>query len=152
MTDPKRVEEPRPDRLPQIRERWEKATLGPWKSVRVGEGFPCVEHPHFDVYREVQPIHEIVNEPGRLEGRGDFSEPPNGVNVGCWLGSKPDAIAIAAAPEDVRWLVAEVERLRCQWAEMQGLCVAYAELLRMKKVSDAAWDRLKLIEEKYDLR
>jgi len=72
------------DRLDEIRARWAAATPGPWEA-RVHEGLWAICHPHGWIMDGCDSIP-----------RGDG----------------PDAVAIAAAPEDVAWLVGEVERLR----------------------------------------
>jgi hypothetical protein len=101
------------DRLAEIEARWRAAQLGPWNLAHVEEeGFPCIPHPHWDIYREIADHEEIVNEPGRFEARVDLSKPPRCVSVGCYLGDASEAQAIAASREDVRWLIAEVRRLR----------------------------------------
>lgn len=42
----------------------------------------------------------------------------------------------------------EGERLRAQWDEMHGLVKAYQELLQMKRISDADWEKLKIIDKR----
>lgn len=86
MTDPK-------VRLAEIRERWAKATAGPW---RVGDDY------------------------GKSHWRGRvMADDPNAIMPGTRLvahcyypgGEGESAEAIAAAPDDIAWLISEVERL-----------------------------------------
>jgi hypothetical protein len=78
------------DRLAEIEERWRKAT-------------DDVEEPWFDAY----PLGGFRKTPADVRG--------DGVSRGTLVAANVRPIcaeAIAAAPEDIAWLVAEVKRLR----------------------------------------
>lgn len=79
-------------RLAEIRARWAEATPGPWVRERADwQNIVCRAVP--------------ARGPGRhIAGVGGSSALGHNGNA--------DAAAIAAAPEDVAWLLAEVERLR----------------------------------------
>lgn len=86
------------DRLQEIEERWEGATPGPWK-IRGPE----------DSY-----LYDFVHILGPNE-ENILVEPTSHSVSGSWsTGDATDATyqAVAAAPEDIAWLVAEVKRLR----------------------------------------
>lgn len=117
--------------IDEIRERWAKATRGPWKwfgNTKMHEIYLATEHsgrrfvmqfarwgmhsaqPLFQVRTPRGGIMTYVRDLVRYEVRPPPGENPyrydvDGIN-------HPDADAIAAAPEDVRVLLDEVDRLR----------------------------------------
>ena len=102
-----------PDPLIAIKARWSAATPGPWTS-----GGPVDREKLTGSFPRglTSQVYEIGQEGDEL--------PPGIAVVNNYLrvgeGAEPDwrwtaetnAAAIAAAPEDVAWLIAEVERLR----------------------------------------
>lgn len=95
-------------RLDEIEARWQEATPGPWVTggnrgeLRGGTAV-FTTHPHESSrYRShVQCIAEVADGWGDERGR-------------------TNAQAIAAAPEDIAWLVAEVRRLQRELEGVQG--------------------------------
>lgn len=81
------------DRLETIRERWAKATPGPWKAKCYRDWQPVVT-----ANTEHEDDRPLVVAPTDGNGRGTQDE--------------QNVEAIAAAPEDIAYLIAEVERLR----------------------------------------
>lgn len=83
----------------EIRERWSKATRGPWVADMRPVATECGECGEY--------AYEV---PGVIRRKSD----------GCGIvdvqeseKQNENAAAIAAAPTDIAWLLAEVERLRC---------------------------------------
>jgi hypothetical protein len=92
------------DKLSEIRARWEKATPGPWSERRRAVE---IEDDGRAVYKSdiVAGAHDIaykISRPRSTRLPQDRYTPE----------SSFDAAAIAAAPADVSWLCAEVDRLR----------------------------------------
>lgn len=85
------------DKLAEIEARWAKTTPGPWVASTDGpcyNGTLCVfRHPIDDPYYMVANFGDLED-----VGRED----------------RRNAKAVAAAPVDVAWLIAEVKRLRGQ--------------------------------------
>lgn len=119
-----RLPPPRPDRLDEIRERWAKATKGPWGwfgntschdiyLATLDRGRVFVMGFRRWGLQRAQPVFRVQQgDAGVLAPsaemvvyertyRKDFHDIDN-----------PDARAISASPEDVAWLLAEVDRLR----------------------------------------
>lgn len=85
------------DRLQEIKDRWESAAPGPWKRSDK-------ESLYYDFVHILGP-----------QGQNLLTEPTATSISGSWsTGDATDGTydAVAAAPEDIAWLVAEVERLR----------------------------------------
>jgi hypothetical protein len=103
------------DRLNEIQARWAKAQPGPWRAEwideEMSEGAVCIPHPHHDICRDTVPVEVLHSEPGLTVAAADGAKLCT-VSVGCFDGDASDAAAIAAAPEDIRWLVREVNELR----------------------------------------
>jgi ubiquinone biosynthesis protein UbiJ len=78
-----------PDRLAEIRARLDAATPGPWRLIK----------PLSTASRNV--LHNVVRDtiPNHSEEMGEYR--------GRWM----DADLIAHAPDDIAWLLDEVERL-----------------------------------------
>lgn len=97
------------DRIEAIRARWEKATPGPWAldpSLWSPPGWDDDMH-----YRRV-----VHGEPNKVSGIREPLFSTNGAPDGTVQSRQNhrDAAAVAAAPEDVAWLLSEVDRLRIQ--------------------------------------
>ena len=117
------------DRLTEIRARLAAATPGSWTYSRAA---------HFDETR-AWPPHEVLGEPKRAGGTTSQL-----VIAGC---SEPaDAALIAAAPADLEWACAEIERLKralasridLHDADGRALLVAHREIERLTREWDEA--------------
>jgi hypothetical protein len=76
-----------PDRLKAIEKRWSKVTEREWTAER-------------ERFSDLYAINAPFSEDARIEAQiGEMY-------------SKDEARAVAAAPADVRWLIAEIKRLR----------------------------------------
>lgn len=94
-------------RIEEIRERWEKVTPGPWALDPAFWSPPS--------WGEAMHYRRVVHgEPNRISGirRPLFST--NGAADGSEQATQNhhDAAAVAAAPDDVAWLLAEIERVK----------------------------------------
>lgn len=113
------------DRLQEIEERWARATPGPWTTKR--PRFICVLDEHYPKDKKCNRKTglgwhvgaECVLEFARWEdGYNEVWADPEHMVAGMWdyevggIKEPQDARAIAAAPEDISWLIAEVKRLR----------------------------------------
>lgn len=113
------------DKLEEIRKRWAKATPGPWRRVKQ-EPCAAVAVDHWDIYV-------------------DGSDGPFCV-ADAVIEHEPDAAAIAGAPEDVAWLVAEVKRLRNKVQlertigdrRTRSMVAAQSEVERLRERAEAA--------------
>lgn len=105
-------------RLDEIRERWEKATPGPW-SWRPGF---APGHTESDLVHIVDPR---IHPHNVLKTTEDWPPTPD------------DAEAIASAPTDMAWLLAEVKEARDDAAHFEAeYGDAVAEIARRDKVLD----------------
>ena len=120
-------------RLAEIRERWAKATPGPWAHDR----------PPGEVYALSDGSEIIADVYGGPDGR-----------------LEPNSAAIAAAPTDIADLLAEVERLRLEFEALAD--VAIEAVIRIHKrpenldvighhlrALEAAWDRAVAVLDSY---
>ena len=98
------------DRLDEIRKRWKHTTEGPWAWYSYGEkcyGFGVGQFADENdnlVGGEI--VEGMTGEPVQIESVCEMENQAGGRN----------APAIAAAPADIAWLIAEVERLR-KWQD-----------------------------------
>lgn len=94
-------------KLDEIRERWEKATPGPWKAHDFGYGGmeePC----------------SIVIHTGKFDWQDINGEGTSVIASMLWDSQEADnADAIAHAREDVPWLLAKIDRLDEQVKRIQ---------------------------------
>lgn len=98
-------------KIEEIRERWKKVTPGPWALDPAFWSPPS--------WGETMHYRRVVHgEPNQISGirRPLFST--NGAADGSEQATQNhhDAAAVAAAPDDVAWLLAEVDRLKAQVA------------------------------------
>lgn len=87
-----------PDRLSEIEARWQRATPGPW-----------MVNP-----RSIGPVDDPV-----IQGPDGTYVAQTSYDTQSWSCKHDvaaDTVAIAAAPDDIAWLIAEVRRLRGLYA------------------------------------